>query len=69
VVVVGGSPEGVYRVEHSDDMRQQFSPLLAHFGAGAGPVEEIDTEFPLEVPHSRAKCGLRDVELFSGAAK
>ncbi|GGZ00763.1 hypothetical protein GCM10010365_19470 [Streptomyces poonensis] len=63
------APQPVDRVQHADDVRQQFTALGAHPGAAAFTLQQIDAEFPLRIPHGPAQRGLRHVEFLGGAAR
>jgi hypothetical protein len=57
------------RIEHGEDVREQFAPRVADRGPVASAFQQVDAELPLQAAHGLAQRGLGDVEFLRGATE
>ena len=69
MLLAGGLAQPVHRIEHGENVREQFAPRVADRGPLASPFQEVDTELPFQAAHGSAQRGLGDVEFLCGAAE
>ncbi len=56
-------------IERHFDMFEELTASIGHFDPGMIPIEQVDAENVLELPHALADAGLANAKRLRGAAE